>query len=374
MNQLKTLITQQQQTLNRLNLAIEQAKFAEREAREQNTPEIKSPNRILPDAKYFEMASKLPKHARSHCRMDNCFDYSRCSITSQFPIFMYSPDDLDVTNSQSCNAIKTVITEALQKNVHLTYNPTIACIYVVVICNGMESPADVEQALHMLPYWNGDGRNHVIFGLHALSWKDSLDKFYAINIGRAILVQSGFTTSLFRSGFDIVAPPFLHTDNQPWRNVPPLSPAKRKYLLSFEGQFKSGDEFATYSREDKAIVETLKLIAESNVGDVFYFKLKCDLLNDDVAAISEWQLCNDVISRSSMLSQSTFSLMILPSNRSIVSTSHILARLLESLMTGAVPVILGGDRVQLPLQEFIDWKKAVLLVPKVILHFFQGFC
>ena len=57
-----------------------------------------------------------------------------------------------------------------------------------------------------------------------------------MNTDRAMVVQSSFDASQFRPGFDIVAPMLLGKEaSYDWKETPPLIPAKRKYLLSFQG-------------------------------------------------------------------------------------------------------------------------------------------
>lgn len=77
----------------------------------------------------------------------------------------------------------------------------------------------------------------------------------------------------------------------------------------------------------------------------------------------EWQICGTPETRISILSKSTFSLIITPDNEELVSTALLVTRLAESLYSGAIPVILG-TQLQLPFHDFIDWTKAAILWPK----------
>ncbi|KAG1670321.1 Exostosin-3 [Nymphon striatum] len=357
---LKTTVMKQQQNLDRLNLAIQQAKFMENELREQNTPEIKAPLPILPGVKDNVKHSNLNTKEISSCHIHKCFDHSRCSITSQFPVYVYSSDDFGIATS--FNALKTVIMEAMQQNIHLTYNPTIACIYLVVISDGISSSSSIEKILYRLPYWNDDGRNHVILNLNAqlqISHHDLLN----VNTGKAIIVQSSFTFQSFRSGFDIVGPPLVNSDPVVWKALPALSPAKREIFLSFQGFHKESDNDEIHS-QDNPVIEILKSFGKLKMGDAFRFNFECQQTSNFTTYPSDWLICSNTEDRTTMLIKSTFSLILMPSNEDIISTNHVLVRLLESLKFGAIPVILGGDRVVLPFQEFIDWKKAALLLPK----------
>ncbi|KAG8259181.1 tripeptidyl-peptidase II Tpp2 [Homalodisca vitripennis] len=54
--------------------------------------------------------------------------------------------------------------------------------------------------------------------------------------GRAIIAQSSFTHQLFRPGFDLVVPPVLGPPGgDVWGECAPQLPARRKYLLTFQG-------------------------------------------------------------------------------------------------------------------------------------------
>lgn len=63
------------------------------------------------------------------------------------------------------------------------------------------------------------------------------------------------------------------------------------------------------------------------------------------------------------LQDSTFALLLAP-ERDLVSTTLLQARLYEALRAGAIPVILGGDQVELPYGDMLEWRRAVLLLPK----------
>jgi alpha-1,4-N-acetylglucosaminyltransferase EXTL3 len=54
--------------------------------------------------------------------------------------------------------------------------------------------------------------------------------------GRAIIAQSTFARHLFREGFDLVLPPVLGPPGgDVWAECAPQLPARRKYLLTFQG-------------------------------------------------------------------------------------------------------------------------------------------
>lgn len=100
--------------------------------------------------------------------------------------------------------------------------------------------------------------------------------------------------------------------------------------------------------------------------DVFYLQFECDPPTERRAfeAIGDWALCGTDRSRRAVLRESTFTLIMAPSDRNYVSTALLQARVYEALRSGAIPLILGGDRINLPYDEVIDWRRAIIKLPK----------
>lgn len=94
-DELKQELLHQQTDLDRLKISVEQAQVAQREAVERNTPELAPPKRILIDAIPVALPSTDPRS----CKMYNCFDHSRCALTSGFPVYLYDPDQFSVVNA-----------------------------------------------------------------------------------------------------------------------------------------------------------------------------------------------------------------------------------------------------------------------------------
>lgn len=61
---------------------------------------------------------------------------------------------------------------------------------------------------------------------------------------------------------------------------------------------------------------------------------------------------------------STFVLILAPADNRYATTALLQARLYEALRSGAIPVVLGGDRIRLPFDEVLDWRRATLCIPK----------
>lgn len=84
-----------------------------------------------------------------------------------------------------------------------------------------------------MPYWGGDGRNHILLNMARRDLSvGSGDAFKGASTGRAMIAQSTFTHEQFRPGFDIVTPPALGPPGgDVWSDCAPMAPARRKYLL-----------------------------------------------------------------------------------------------------------------------------------------------
>lgn len=193
---LKAELLHQQTNLNRLKISVEQAQVAQREASQQNTPDLALPKRLTPN-QLPPVLPALPKSLAANCRMFSCFDHSRCSLTSGFPVYLYDPDHYPVMNEgwDVDGFLKTTLKQALGYNPHLTNDPKEACIYLVLVGEALRDVEDVSdagvnlppldsKALKKLPYWGGDGRNHVLLNLARRDLSaGSGDLFSAVDTG-----------------------------------------------------------------------------------------------------------------------------------------------------------------------------------------------
>ena len=143
--------------LHQLKLSIENTKLEQEEIIKRNTPELQAPKRIVAglDERYEMPGPKSPQL----CRMHNCFDHSRCSITSRFPVYFYDPMDYQFSAMDLDYFVKTSVTHALNSSPYFTFDPHSACLYVVLIGDVMNPQAssytNLQQKLQKLPYWQG---------------------------------------------------------------------------------------------------------------------------------------------------------------------------------------------------------------------------
>lgn len=394
---LKLELAHQQTNLNRLKISVEQAQVSMHEALQQNTPDLALPQRLTPDVLPSTLPP-IPRNRSRNCKMFSCFDHSRCSLTSGFPVFLYDPDQYPVMNDgwDVDGFLKTTLKQVLGYNPHLTQNPMEACIFLVLVGEALKDTDDVSEnlgnhlnlppldseALKRLPYWGGDGRNHVLLNLARRDLSASGgDIFSAVDTGRAILVQSTFYREYFRSSFDLIVSPVLGPPGgDVWQECAHMLPSRRKYLLSFQGEMRvnksntSQKQLATFDSElDKEntelnsfILQHLKQLADTHTSDRFLFEFECIPASDDTmnTGPQDWALCGTDSSRRAVLKESTFALVFAPSSTDYLSTSLIQARIYEALRSGAIPVILGGDQVMLAYDEVIQWKRVVVFLPK----------
>ena len=412
--------------VSQIKLALDQLKLEKEETIDQYIPNIKAPQRILVD---LHPPKNIPPPTFPQlCKMHSCFDYSVCSLVSGFPIYVYSAEDSAVGSQGVEDFIKSSVISSLSVNPYRTTDPKRACVFVVLVGElrvGAVVAKDVETMLHGLPYWQNDGRNHLLVNIHRAR---STDIFSRVNTGRAMLVQASFVNSVFRKNFDIVIPPSLGlADGEVWQELSPISPVRRKYLLSFWGEvssrkrdiqnqigsfqkklfqkdsvgenihnilnsqvakndavpineeeeevdeeeenennsfklrrLKSASEMVSLISLEVSVVAALKSLQEQ-VPDSLFFQFSCAGTKQEGDS-AEWALCSTSAERQKLLVQSTFSLILLPSNQSVVTTTLIQQRIYESLKHGAIPVVLG-DYIEMPFSEILDWNRAAIFLP-----------
>ncbi len=196
--------------------------------------------------------------------------------------------------------------------IELTDNPDEACLFVVRGLCAFGSHCDWSEVfatdrLRALPYWNGNGRNHVIFD----SSDDATSKFVTDD---AILVRTAFVDHTFRRGFDIQLLLFAFRDMHEQAKSHPI--LQRTVLASFQGRVTWPVRAAVY---------------ELNNGD--------DVIATQRATGTEFE---------KLMLNTKFALM----PRGLGSHMH---RLMEALTAGCIPVIISDGYVW-PMEDRINWK------------------
>ena len=115
-----------------------------------------------------------------------------------------------------------------------------------------------------------------------------LELLMSVNyLGRAVLVQSTFSHNQFRFGFDLIAAPVLGPPGgDVWQECPSMLPARRTFLLSFQGEVKTQSLVRTtpsgfddsdlgmsknFSEMDKFIVQHLKDMDRGTTNDRYVY-------------------------------------------------------------------------------------------------------
>ncbi|XP_034141384.1 exostosin-3 isoform X3 [Drosophila guanche] len=393
--ELKQELLREQTELERLKMSVEQAQVAQREAVQRNTPDLALPRTLLPNSIPRKM-NTVSTGVAATCAMHNCFDHSRCSLTSGFPVYLYDPDEHSVQKAgyDIDGFLKTTLKQTLGYNAHIVRDPKQACIYLVLVGEALleqdllrnnryaaqeaeqqqptapshthDCPIDT-QKLYNLPYWGGDGRNHVLLNLarRDLSSRRT-NALLQQNTMRAIVIQSAFEMNQFRPGYDLIVPPILGPPGgDVWQECASMVPARRKYLISFQGEMRPRTDSQASNPLDDFILEHLTDMSKGPTQDQFELQFQCVPATEQQEAdsVSDWTLCGSDSSRKHLLKDSTFALILPPLSGRVASTL-MLARLYEALRSGAIPVILGADELRLPYAETLDWRRAALLMPK----------
>lgn len=179
-----------------------------------------------------------PPKIAADCRMDNCFDFSKCKLG--FKVYIYPV--LETENPPSESYLKIINT--IKSSQFYTSDVSQACIFISGIDTldrdtlSEDYVSNLQQKLTNLPHWN-NGRNHVIYNLYSGTWPDYSEHF-GIDIGQAILAKASISTQKFRAGFDISLPLF-HKELPERAGTPGKLqnlnvPSSKKYLLAFKGK------------------------------------------------------------------------------------------------------------------------------------------
>ncbi|XP_067167453.1 exostosin-like 1 isoform X2 [Apteryx mantelli] len=294
-------------------------------------------------------AARLSVYKKSRCRMETCFDFSRCEKHG-FKVFVYPWEKGDPMS----DAYLKILT-SIEKSRYYTPNPEEACLFVLNIDTldrdhlSAQYVRNINEKIRGFPLWN-DGRNHLIFNLYSGTWPNYTEDL-GFDIGQAILAKASFYTESFRPGFDVSIPLFSKDHPQKggergWlyqSSVPP----KKKYLLVFKGKryltgIGSSTRNALHHIHNGKDIISLTTCKHGKDWEK-HKDARCDKDNVDYEKFDYQEL----------LRNSTF--CIIPRGRRLGSF-----RFLEALQAACVPVLLS-DGWELPFSEAIDWGKAAVV-------------
>merc|ERR1719154_319085 len=247
--------------------------------------------------------------------METCFDYSRCSITSGMPVFVYS----------SNTKVRPILISALKSSSNLETEPSSACLFVHILSSSQQP----ENLSETLAHWRGDGRNHLLIPdlTYNLAGNPGDSDIEELEYGRAILAQRFVNLTKFRPNYDLVLPPLNQAGVPVWDVSPSLIPVTRRYLLSYQGQLNKNN-LPDYTSNIKQVVSSLEKMKYGKTKDEFLLKFTCDNdARDGPVHPGDWLLCQDSRERKKILDSSTFTLILSGSDPTIISSPSIQNRL-----------------------------------------------
>ncbi|CAL2040488.1 unnamed protein product [Caenorhabditis brenneri] len=292
---------------------------------------------------------------RKPCKMEDCFDFDRCSNSKK--VYIHPMEKIFEVAPQS--AIYSKILKYFQESEHYTNNPNEACIFLLGIdttdrdVRSQNYVKNVNEYIDSLDpaVWN-NGRNHLIFNFYHGTFPDYDDHNLGFDTGEAMIARASSSENNFFKGFDVSLP--LFHENHPDDVEPKVkiddqrNESRRKYLVSFKGKryvygIGSGTRNLVHhlhNGDDMVMVTTCK---HNNDWQV-YQDDRCQRDNDEY---DQWDY-------EDLLTNSTFCLV--PRGRRLGSF-----RFLETLRSGCIPVVISDSWI-LPFTETIDWSSAAIVV------------
>ncbi|XP_028296147.1 exostosin-1-like [Gouania willdenowi] len=171
------------------------------------------------------------------CRMETCFDFSRCQ--NGFRVYIYPP----LRGDRISDTYQKILSSIQESRFHTT-DASRACLFVLAVDTldrDQLSPhyvQNVKSRIHSLPTWS-DGRNHLIFNLYSGTWPDYTEDL-GFEVGQAMLAKASADMVNFRPNFDVSIP--LFSKDHPLKGggmghkTLNDAPPSRKYLLVFKGK------------------------------------------------------------------------------------------------------------------------------------------
>lgn len=321
--------------LKELQIRVEELKLLRNEYSDRRNVQLRLPHSpIYQKIKQTEHPPKQVETEKKFILLEDTFDFSRCSISARFRMFVYS----DGINSNSSILAKNYYEELLQQKFYITTNPQEACLFVGILDIAFDNKNNqIFDLRKNFAYFGNHGHNHLILDLSGRMHYDIMEA--------AILVSSNISKDNIRRSIDI--PAFLSIskfDVNRWEQLPQLLPANRKYLLCFMANS------IYFTGAQKRFLDDLNNLKRSmgTSQDTYLFDLECP------TSSNENQFCYSRVERLHIEKQCTFTL-IFPEMASFQQ------RLYESLEGGSIPVVFSLH-ASLPFDEFVDWRQAVIRI------------
>ena len=272
----------------------------------------------------------------SSCNMDNCFHYKRCPITEPLKFYLHPLPDEKNQSQISFNNRNNSLYSVLRMNGQRVDDPEIACISIFIVHGCDEFSLRTTKIAELYE----EGKNHVIWTYcdSANSVVETPKRTTRDMMPKGIPSSAIFITDVvdreFRLNFDVLAGHLPSNLGQV--ELSPLFPLRRKHLASIVCC-------------DKAAVRHFLSFAGS--VRMFY------------RSVTEENECDDETLRTNLLSNSTFSFLILPPEDTSLRQGRNLQRQLhEMLKLGVIPVVIG-TRFLPPFSTVLDWSKVMINIP-----------
>jgi alpha-1,4-N-acetylglucosaminyltransferase EXTL3 len=296
------------------------------------------------------------------CTFDICFNLEKCPFTHPFATYVY--DDLLTSSSKENPFSPQLLVDVLKETGSYTSDPTKACVFFSILWNReseRENVGHLESQIHSLAQWGEYGENHVLVEL-STDQSPASSMLEGVSTGKAIIARSVVSPAKpFRTGFDILLPPLRTAEADSMDLLSPLLPVSRETFIHFHGEHSPHQHRGPGAITPEHIRSLQQLLKGKERVDI---QLQCQQPatgKTKRAVEGQWMLCGDQKSRLELCSKSMFSLVPSPSGTNTGTGVGIYTRLIESLMCGSIPVVIGVG--VLPFDEVIDWSRAGLIVP-----------
>lgn len=269
-------------------------------------------------------------------------NHSRCPLSQPFKVFFYNVHFPSLFVLRSPTIVGNV-KALLVNHASWTNYSSEACVFLVIVgpLKSKLTGEELQNRIRSLPFWRENGTNHLLIDLETTS---ALEQ---INTSNAVIANNGMLFNHCTGVLNLYLPPFVNS-LQTFSSVPDIFDTPRRYLLYFETAAKQ-------VHNDLAAYQNTSLQAE--------LKFKLTIGCKD-SKISEYErklgLCQPLEKMFYHCLQSTFYLIL---GVRYVPSEYINAYtyLLEALRCGAVPIIVGLDR--LPFDHVLEWHRAALILP-----------
>lgn len=266
-------------------------------------------------------------------------DHSRCPLSQSFKVFFYNihfPSLFLLQNPTLVGNIKAFLVNHASWANHSDE----ACVFLAIVgpLKSNLSVQELQERIHNLPYWERNGANHVLMDLELNS---PLDK---VNTRGAIIANNGALIKQCAGVLNLNIPPSLQTLS----SVPSIFDSPKRYLLYFETAAKQ-------------VHSALTAYNNSTLLSALRFKMIIGCESDDTSEHEKkLGFCQPFEKLFQQCAYSTFCLIL---GAGYLNKNDVTAYtyLLESLRFGAVPVVVGVDK--LPFDNVIEWHRAAIILP-----------